>query len=46
MDYVVYLNREDSHHRLNEHTILYVFHAPRHNLLTIKLVPILISERA
>ena len=27
------LNRIDSHHRLNEHTILYVFRAPRHDSL-------------
>ena len=31
IDYVVYLNRIDSHHRLNEYTILYVFRAPRYD---------------
>ena len=35
IDHVVHLNTIDSHYRLNEHTILYVFCAPRHNLLLL-----------
>ena len=35
IDHVAYLNRIDSHHRLNEHTILYVFRAPRHDSLIL-----------
>ena len=47
IDHVVYLNRIDSHYYLKEHTILYVFRAPRYNSpYTIKLVQILISKRA
>ena len=33
IDYVVCLNRIDSHHHPNEHTILHVFRAPRYNSL-------------
>ena len=33
IDHVVCFNTRDSHHRLNEHTILNVFHAPRHDSL-------------
>ena len=33
IDYVAYLNRIDSYRRLNKHTILYVFRAPRHDSL-------------
>ena len=48
IDHVAHLNRIDSHHRLKEHTILYVFRAPRHDLLMLlnQYEPILISERA
>ena len=35
IDHAVYLNRIDSHHRLNKHTILHVFRAPRHDLLPL-----------
>jgi len=35
IDHVVYLNRIDSHHHLNEHTILYVFRAPGYDLLVL-----------
>ena len=35
IDYVVYLNIIDSHHRLKEHTILYVFRAPRYDSLLL-----------
>ena len=31
IDHVVCFNTKDSHHRLKEHTIPYVFHAPRHD---------------
>ena len=31
IDYVAHLNRIDSYHRLNKHTILYVFRAPRYD---------------
>ena len=31
IDHVVCINMKDSHHRLNEHTIPYVFRAPRHD---------------
>ena len=33
IDHIVHLNRIDSHHRLNEHTIPYVFRTPRHDSL-------------
>ena len=33
IDHIVHFNRIDSHHRLNEYTILYVFRAPRHDSL-------------
>ena len=35
IDPVVYINTEDSHHRLNEHIILYVFRAPRHDSIPL-----------
>ena len=35
IDHIVYLNIIDSHYRLKEYTILYVFHAPRHDLLPL-----------
>ena len=35
IDQVVYLNRIDSHYHLNEHTILYVFRAPRYDSLVL-----------
>ena len=31
IDHVACFNTTDSHHRLNEHTILNVFRAPRHD---------------
>src|SRR6266568_9219396 len=31
IDYVVYFNTIESHHHPNEHTILYIFRAPRYN---------------
>ena len=31
IDHVVRFNMKDSHHRLKEHTIPYVFRAPRHD---------------
>ena len=33
IDYIVCFNTRDSHYHLKEHTILYVFHAPRSNSL-------------
>ena len=33
IDFVVCFNIKDSHHRLKEHMILYVFYAPRHDSL-------------
>ena len=33
IDHVVCFNTTDSHHRLNEYTILYIFRAPRHDSL-------------
>ena len=35
IDYIAHLNRIDSYYRLKEHTILYVFRAPRHDLLVL-----------
>ena len=35
IDHVAHLNRIDSHHRLKEHTIPYVFRAPRHDSLVL-----------
>ena len=35
IDHVAHLNTIDSHHRLKEHTILYVFRAPRHDSLVL-----------
>ena len=35
IDYIAHLNRIDSYHRLKEHTILYVFRAPRHDSLVL-----------
>ena len=48
IDHVAHLNTIDSHHRLKEHTILYVFRAPRHDLLMLlnQYEPTLISKRA
>ena len=35
IDYVVCFNIKDSHHRLKEHTIPYIFRAPRHDSLML-----------
>ena len=35
IDHVVRFNMKDSHHRLKEHTIPYVFRAPRHDSLVL-----------
>ena len=35
IDLVVCFNIEDSHHHPNEHTILYVFRAPRYNSIVL-----------
>ena len=35
INYVVRFNTKDSHHRLKEHMILYVFRAPRHDSLLL-----------
>ena len=35
IDYVAYLNRIDSYHYLKEHTILYIFRAPRYNSIVL-----------
>ena len=35
IDHVAHLNIIDSHHRLKEHTILYIFRAPRHDSLVL-----------
>ena len=35
IDYIVCLNRIDSYHHLNKHTILYIFYAPGYNSLVL-----------